>query len=146
MENWTPKQGEKVLGLWDSGTDHIIYPDNGARGRYKLPHTHTLFEKKRDSNTGVITGTISKDDAYKGKDCWIVDDICDGGRTFIEIAKLIRNDVKSLHLAVSHGIFSKGLEELNQWFDSIWTTDSFKLTEGVNTIPFQEIVNDYFKR
>lgn len=45
----------------------------------------------------------------------IVDDICDGGRTFIEAAKLLqRLEPKEIHLYVSHGIFSKGLKVLTE--------------------------------
>jgi ribose-phosphate pyrophosphokinase len=66
----------------------------------------------------------------------IIDDICDGGRTFVEIAKAIR-DVRSkeifkdkIYLVVTHGIFSAGFEELEKWFDGIYTTNSFKDIEN----------------
>lgn len=45
----------------------------------------------------------------------IVDDICDGGRTFINLAKTIRHHVgntRTLDLYVTHGIFSYGLAPL----------------------------------
>jgi len=43
-----------------------------------------------------------------------VDDICDGGRTFIESAGLLREAYPEadIHLYVSHGIFSKGTDVL----------------------------------
>ena len=31
----------------------------------------------------------------------------------------------NLNLYVTHGIFSKGFDELTRWFDHIYTTDSF---------------------
>ena len=39
----------------------------------------------------------------------IVDDICDGGMTFIKVAEVLKNfGTKQIDLAVSHGLFSKG--------------------------------------
>jgi ribose-phosphate pyrophosphokinase len=60
----------------------------------------------------------------------IVDDICDGGRTFTEIAKAIRTQVPNarIYLVVTHGIFSAGFEELEKYFERIYTTNSYKDT------------------
>lgn len=75
------------------------------------------------------------------KDVVLIDDICDGGRTFIEIAKVIRLRYESydreksyvplgkLYLIVTHGIFSKGFDELNEYFDCIYCTNSYKNLE-----------------
>jgi ribose-phosphate pyrophosphokinase len=56
----------------------------------------------------------------------IVDDICDGGRTFIELAKVIiaQNQEAKIYLVVTHGIFSAGFSELTNYFDGIYTTNS----------------------
>ena len=66
----------------------------------------------------------------------ICDDICDGGRTFVEIAKSIR-DIRpkeifndKIYLVVTHGIFSSEFEELEKWFTGIYTTDSVKEIEN----------------
>ena len=58
----------------------------------------------------------------------IVDDICDGGRTFIELAKVIiaQNQEAKIYLVVTHGIFSAGFGELNNYFERIYTTNSIK--------------------
>ena len=56
----------------------------------------------------------------------IVDDICDGGRTFIEIAKVIRNEIYNdarVELYVTHGIFSKGMEVFEGLIDKIFYYD-----------------------
>mgnify|MGYP000559891090 CR=1 FL=1 len=49
-----------------------------------------VASKHRDIKTGKITSTevpgLSTEDG--AKQFYIVDDICDGGRTFIELAKL----------------------------------------------------------
>jgi len=56
----------------------------------------------------------------------IIDDICDGGRTFVEISKALTGYTGRLFLWVTHGIFSKGLEELTTHFDHIYTTNSIQ--------------------
>jgi len=67
-----------------------------------------------------ITGLTSK------KKVLIVDDICDGGRTFIELAKALKTwGAESVNLYVTHGIFSKGFDVFDGLIDTIWTTDSY---------------------
>ena len=62
--------------------------------------------------------------------CLIVDHICDGGGTFIGLAEeLKKKNAGKLFLAVSHGIFNKGFDDL-KCFDGIFTTDSFRDFEG----------------
>jgi len=56
-----------------------------------------------------------------------VDDICDGGGTFLGLATALKEkNAGKLSLIVSHGIFSKGFEELNKSFDTVFTTNSFR--------------------
>ena len=57
----------------------------------------------------------------------VVDDICDGGRTFIELLKAspTLDCGKSLSLFVTHGIFSQGTKPLfDAGFQFIGRTDS----------------------
>jgi len=58
----------------------------------------------------------------------IVDDLCDGGATFIAEAKYLKKHYPdiSLNLFVAHGIFSKGFDELSEYFDHIYTTNSYQ--------------------
>lgn len=83
-------------------------------------------DKTREISTGKITNFEVYADDLKGVDCLIVDDICDGGGTFIGLAKeLKKKNAGKIFLAVTHGIFSKGFRELNSHFSGIYTTDSF---------------------
>lgn len=96
---------------------NIIYPDAGALKRYvSLVGEHknyAVLSKNRDPKTGHIVGlTIVDDFRDRSKPSVIVDDICDGGATFIQAAKLL-ND-QDLRLYVVHGIFSKGVEVLKE--------------------------------
>ena len=106
----------------------LISPDEGARNRYNLEKYNTpilVGEKKRDSKTGALSG-FHIDEKVKDFDAaLIVDDICDGGGTFIGLAEEIRkiNPSIKLGLYVSHGIFSKGLEVLGKQFDWVFASD-----------------------
>lgn len=89
--------------------------------------------KHREIETGKILSTeVPMSEGYlhlyKHKDFIIIDDICDGGRTFIELAKAIKSKMVAhkgkIYLIVTHGIFSSGLKELCEHFDGIYTTNS----------------------
>jgi len=111
----------------------LISPDGGALKKiYKLASELQEYEviecsKSRDVKTGKLSGFKVYEEDLGGKDLLIVDDICDGGGTFLGLAKeLKRKNAGKIYLAVSHGIFSKGFENLTEYFDHIYTTDSFK--------------------
>ncbi len=113
--------------------DIIVFPDHGAFTRY--PHLwdlpHAKFRKQRDQATGKIVGhELEIGDGYFNKAkarVLVVDDICDGGATFLSVAKAIKgiNSSLELHLAVTHGIYSKGLGDLCRAFESVLNTDSY---------------------
>jgi ribose-phosphate pyrophosphokinase len=119
----------------------LVCPDSGAMKRTydiakRIGYTGTILQatKYRD----VVTGAIIKTEVpqiYEGNfdEIIIVDDICDGGRTFIELAKVLKEQYidAELYLVVTHGIFSAGLKELTSYFDCIYTTNSVRdVTEG----------------
>ena len=111
----------------------IISPDAGAYKKIGKLCSKIGWEgelvaanKYRSISTGNIESLeLSKND-FEGKDVLIIDDICIGGRTFIKLAeKLKERNAGRLFLAISHGIFSNGFNELNQCFDQIFCTDSY---------------------
>ena len=110
----------------------LISPDGGALKKiYKVSEylggvDVVECSKSRDVKTGKLSGFKVYDDDLQGKDCLIVDDICDGGGTFIGLAEeLKKKNAGKLYLAVSHGIFNKGFESMKA-FEKIFTTDSFR--------------------
>lgn len=114
----------------------LISPDGGALKKiYKVSEflggvDVVECSKSRDVKTGKLSGFKVYNDDLEGMDCLIVDDICDGGGTFVGLAEeLKKKNAGKLYLAVSHGIFNKGFEVLN-CFDGIFTTNSFKDFEG----------------
>lgn len=70
--------------------------------------------KIRDLNTGEIVKSDVHAQDLQGKNCVVIDDICDGGRTFIELAAALKEKgAGNLYFIVSHGIFShNALENL----------------------------------
>lgn len=126
----------------------LISPDGGALKKiYKVSEFLGGVEvvecsKSRDVKTGKLSGFKVYEDDLNGMDCLIVDDICDGGGTFVGLAEeLKKKNAGKLYLAVSHGIFNKGFEVLN-CFDGIFTTNSFKDFEGesVQVIGLDQLV------
>lgn len=98
-----------------TGTTMVGYPDSGAVQKYFNLYPDLIFvrgDKVRDQGTGLIksyniTGNV------KGEKVLIVDDICDGGATFVMMAhELYDAGAAEVNLFVSHGIFSRGLKPL----------------------------------
>lgn len=123
------------------GYDTILVPDAGAA---KKVHDYYLkgidWEgnviqclKKRDIKTGILYGfKVLIEDTWKGRlgNTIILDDICDGGGTFLGLAAEVLGryqhfGLDKLGLYVTHGIFSKGFSKLFESFDEIWTTTSW---------------------
>jgi len=125
-------------------TFSYYFPDLEFNKKYNLNFVQCL--KKRDTVTGKLSGFRIMDPIHgEGSKCLIVDDICDGGGTFVGLAKVAADYHKSyvipcreepvakLGLYVTHGIFSKGISELlhstdnlDGTFDEIFTTDSIR--------------------
>lgn len=118
----------------------VIVPDYGAVERTNNfckafnSSVHLYFNqiqcsKERDPNTGKLSGfkVHATANQCRNKHAIIVDDICDGGGTFIGLAKeLDKLGFKKKFLIVSHGIFSQGYRHLFKYYDKIYTTDSWQ--------------------
>ncbi|MEE9327332.1 MAG: ribose-phosphate diphosphokinase [Cocleimonas sp.] len=122
--------------LLKSNNTVLICPDKGAIKKcQEVAQTFSISEiayaeKIRDPKTGEISNTQLTSENIKGKTAVIIDDICDGGRTFIEIAKILKKkQCDRVILYVTHGIFSKGLEVFDGLIDEIFTTNSFPQKE-----------------
>lgn len=135
---------EQVLTHFDRETVTLIAPDAGAAKKiHKLAVALgglpvVLGEKVRDVRTGALMGFQVFADILSGRHCLIVDDICDGGGTFVGLAAELRKlNPAGVSLAVSHGIFSKGFAPLTAVLDRVFTTDSFKtITDpGLTQLP-----------
>ena len=134
----------------------LVIPDQGAYK--KLSKITSYFNdyaitiKHRDISNGHITlkhliGNVD------GKDCLIVDDICDGGGTFVLLADELRKlGASSVELYVTHGIFTKGVETLiEHGIDHIYTFNSVRQDLNEDTFvnyltifDVKGIMNEYF--
>lgn len=108
---------------------HIVAPDAGAYKKAfkwaerKQAKGVICANKVRDVKTGNILG-LSVNESVEGMKLLVVDDILDGGKTFIELAKALKG-YTSLELFVTHGIFTKGFNGLTEDYNHIYTTTSF---------------------
>jgi ribose-phosphate pyrophosphokinase len=118
----------------------LIAPDKGAKRRYDLESYGLQVlegEKVRDPKTGKLSGFKIDKRVAEYPSGLIVDDICDGGGTFIGLGQEIRklNPKMNLGLYVSHGIFSQGTEKLYEIFNAVFISDfSF-----IGNYPFKKI-------
>ena len=125
---------------FDINKDFIVFPDEGARKRYKnyfKGFKIATCEKVRDFDTQEIismalhvTGKFIPADSK----CIIVDDLCSYGRTFVMAAKALKDcNAKEIYLCITHaeqGIF-KGDIFRNSYIDKVYTTNSILDTEKV---------------
>lgn len=108
----------------------LVSPDAGANKKsLKLCKEFGIkdmvrADKAREPSTGKILETIVYGDV-RGKDCVIIDDIADGGATFIYLAKELKaKGANKVTLFVTHGLFTKGLGVFEGVIDEIHTTGS----------------------
>ena len=111
----------------------LVAPDAGAMKKVsgiakELKAEWVRADKSRNPKTGEITGTLVYSEAIGDRDFLIVDDICDGGRTFTALAKILRPlTTGRVLLYVTHGIFSHGYESLLEDIDVIYTANSLRV-------------------
>lgn len=128
---------------WDHKKTIMVVPDVGARKRCEqwanvtdITQLVQVF-KKRDPATGKITKLeipgCPIDSYWQQYDRFIIaDDICDGGGTFIGIAKEleslgIKNLREKLYLYTTHGVYSNdAVSRLREYFAGLGCTNSFQ--------------------
>lgn len=119
----------------------LLAPDMGSLK--KLVNPSVIFEKNRNPETGELSGFDLTRCALTSdhKEVIIVDDICEGGGTFVGIAESIRSNEyipvnMPLSLYVTHGIFSgKALEKLAVSFNKVYTY----ITTEANILKAKEV-------
>jgi ribose-phosphate pyrophosphokinase len=110
------------------GNPVLVSPDAGA---YKATHdiAEILNADLIPSNKVRVNGVpvISIQGDVKGKECLIVDDLADGGRTFKYLAEALKKQGASkVYLYVTHGQFNYGFDELKESIDHVYCTNSYK--------------------
>jgi ribose-phosphate pyrophosphokinase len=108
----------------------LVFPDAGAEKKVRtlaksLSSKGSSIEvfgatKIRETETGRILSSEVHGNV-NGRKLLIVDDICDGGQTFIGLAEALKaKGADEISLYVTHGIFSKGLEVLAGHFKKVY--------------------------
>lgn len=118
----------------------IVAPDAGAIKKVSklakiVGHSEIgVGTKHRDLKTNAITGTSYSGPSVAGKRVVMVDDICDGGRTFIELGKVLKKEgAESIVLYTTHGIYSYGADVFKGVIDEVYCTYAWvKNLEGRN--------------
>lgn len=135
-----------VAAVLHNDYDAVIAPDAGAKERAgavakRLGLPLYVAQKERNQETGEII-SYSIDVSDKLSHALVVDDICDGGATFISLAEKLVDSVWKMDLWVTHGIFSKGVYVVADHYNHIYSTDSvignkghYKLTQ-LPVMPF----------
>lgn len=130
----------RIDGLKGSG---LIFPDAGAKKRYSSTSGSIVcFAKKRDLSTGKIIELVpeTKNDFNAltfSHDFLLIDDLCDGGGTFVGIANKVReiNNYARLSILVTHLVNDRGLDNLSNNFDEVFITNSYKDWNLIENLP-----------
>lgn len=110
--------------------EFIVAPDAGASKKLvehrcvKEYKTSKLLvgEKMRDGQGKIFQLYINGARDVAGKTVCVMDDLCDGGATFLAVADVLEQfRPKELNLYVTHGFFTKGFDELMKRFNKIYT-------------------------
>lgn len=121
-----------LLGNWlVENNVALVSPDAGSQKKI-LKLARVLggldvikADKIRDTTDGKITDTKVYDDVA-GRKVLIVDDILDGGGTFIPLAQKLREKgATEVNLFITHGIFSKGVDIFDGIIDNIFTKSTW---------------------
>jgi ribose-phosphate pyrophosphokinase len=115
--------------------DGVIIPDEGAKERSmavaELLNVPTYqATKKRNPDTGQLFN-FTCERLPDHANYIVVDDICDGGGTFMGLADVLdaatnRPATRNYALWVTHGVFSGVAKKLREKYRWIYTTDSIK--------------------
>ena len=121
---------------------HLVAPDAGAykkvnsiASHFNLPVIPAL--KTRDTATGRLSNTILVTEGVENPTrLLVIDDLVDAGGTFLALGAKLKQAFPDtpIDLYVSHGIFAKGLNGLDEYYDAIYCHNLFTPTEGVTTL------------
>ena len=135
-----------AAGLFDAAP-LVVIPDAGATKKaltWARDRELVQCSKRRDPRTGRLSVFEVPERDLGGAPCVIVDDICDGGGTFIGLAKaLAARNAGPLTLAVTHGLFTKGTGELAKHFERVFTFARTgaepPVPDLLRTLPFESL-------
>ena len=126
----------------------VIAPDAGAQERAgdvaRALGITTVYTaaKSRDPETGrLLSYEIDIPDG--DGDLLVVDDLCDGGGTFLLLAEALGD--RTADLWVSHAGFTKGTDLLLDRYRQVYTTDSLPRHPGLTTVALAPMFTNYLR-
>lgn len=124
----------RILSL-STNNLRLVAPSTSALKKVKKISDHLKEQKKVGSYVVAVKvhdpysldpNKIILNEEVFNKDLLVVADICDDDEALIQLGKVLRDrGCNELNLFVTHGIFSRGLDELLEVYGRIYTTDSF---------------------
>ena len=124
VQDLLEKEGHYVLCAPDAGAEKRTMSFAKLAGKDMFTATKT-----RDVTTGRITDTRVNvpHGGLSGQTVVIYDDLCDYGGTFIELAKILKEDhsASRVVLVVAHGILKGGFGKISKHIDRVIVSDSF---------------------
>lgn len=111
--------------------DLLVFPDESAQRRLKVGERKSITcQKNRDQSTGEILNHFIPEIPEGTKRILVLDDLCDGGRTFKNI--IMESDLgdAKADLFVFHGVFSNNaLESMLRYYDRVFVSNSLETPE-----------------
>ena len=121
---------------------HLVAPDAGAykkvnsiASHFNLPVIPAL--KTRDTATGRLSNTVVVTEGVENPSrLLVIDDLVDAGGTFLALGAKLKQTFPHtpIDLYVSHGIFAKGLNGLDKYYDNIYCYNLFTPIDGVTVL------------
>ena len=108
---------------------NICFPDEGAAERYRnCVHTTNLIGEKHRKPDGISVELKSLNKLDSKCPILVIDDLCDGGGTFVALASELDVVYPDFQRAiwVTHAIQKSGIELLAAKYDKVYITNSYK--------------------
>ena len=136
----------------------IVSPDVGGVLRARLLATRissdlAIIDKRRES--AGVSEVMNVIGDVRGRDCILLDDICDSGGTLCNAAvALMENGAKSASVYVTHGVLSGGAVariasspiEMMTITDSILGTEAVRLAPNVRQVTIAPLIAEAMRR
>lgn len=118
----------KPLDIFDM---KLVAPDKGAQERYSADF-YVVCKKVRDEKTGkLLDFEVEELKPCENEDLLVVDDLCDGGGTFVGLAPKLRElNPKSLNLCIVHAVQVEGIRNVARYYDNVYISDTYNKWEG----------------
>lgn len=111
---------------------YIVAPDAGATKKCEAFAKHVgaagVITCAKNRVNGKVEGLKVLDYIPQYANLFVLDDLADGGATFKYVHEALIEKAKyvgKIELAITHGIFKKGVDVVANIYDHVYTTDSY---------------------